>query len=58
MLYEWSSRITTSRGPDALASAAIGRSKNGRANASTISRIAASRIASSGQSRMRRRRTD
>ncbi len=50
--------MTTSRGPDTLASATIGRSKNGRANASTISRIAARRMASSGQSRIRRRRTD
>ena len=58
MLYEWSSSTTTSRGPIALASATVGFFMNGLANASTISRMAASRMASSGQSRMRRRRTD
>jgi len=41
-----------------LASATEVVFRNGREKASTISAMAASRIASSGQSRMRRRRTD
>ena len=56
MLYEWSSRMTTSRGPDDPARTASGRVTNGRANARTISARAESLMTSSSQSRIRRRR--
>jgi hypothetical protein len=57
MLYERSSRMTSSRAPVAPAAISV-RRMNGRANASTISASAASRIISSIQWRIRRRRTD
>jgi hypothetical protein len=58
MLAERSRRMTTSRAPPPTAAATAPWRKNGRANAATMSAIAAARISSRNQWRMRRRRTD
>ena len=50
--------MTISRAPPPAAAATAPWRRNGRANAATISAIAAARISSSAQWRMRRRRTD
>ncbi len=50
--------MTSSRLPPAAAIAAEPPGRNGRANAATNSAIAAARISSRNQCRMRRRRTD